>query len=220
MPIFSRMRRVDEEAGFTLPELLVVVMVTGIVMVALFSSLTSVTQATARTDARSQTLADTRRAMETITRDLRAANPIDALTPVSAYDNRVQFSVYCQTGSANCSGNLRSVRYQASGETLQRVVGATTAPLLQPQGTTSLPAHLRRGALLNDGSQPVFAYFRADGQQLVTTGASASPSTSFRDCAKTVRIHLRVRAEANNPSAVVNMRTEVALRNNNEVSGC
>lgn len=220
MSMQGRVGDANDESGFSLPELLVVVMITGIVMVALFSTLTSVTQATARTDSRTQTLADARRAIETITRDLRAANPIDDLTPVTAYDNRVQFSVYCRTGSADCSGNLRSVRYEVSGQRLQRIVGASTSPLLQPQGTSSLPPNLRRGAVLNDASQPVFTYFREDGQQLETTGANAAPSTSFRDCAKTVRVHLRVRAEANNPSAVVNMRTEVALRNNNEVSGC
>lgn len=215
-----RLRHENTEQGFTLPELLVVVLITGIVMIALFSSMTSIATATARTDSRTQTLAQTRLAMETITRDLRAANPIDELTPVADYDRRVQFSVYCRTGAPNCVNNLRSVTYRAAGRTLERVVGGGSRPLLGAEGTSTLAEHLRRGALLNDAATPVFTYFRADGQQLATTGASASPSTSFRDCAKSVRIHLRVRSEANNPNAEVSLRTEVALRNNNEVSGC
>lgn len=208
------------EDGFSLPELLVVVLITGIVMIALFSSMSSVTMATARTDARTQTITETRQAMETITRDLRAANPIDVISPVSDYDRRVQFSVYCKSGSADCVDNLRSVTYRGNGKKLERVVGGSAAPLLKPEGTGSLPPELRRGALLNSASEPIFTYFRADGQPFVTTGDGATPATSFRDCAKTVRIHLRVRAEANNPTAVVNLRTDVALRNNNEVSGC
>lgn len=209
-----------DESGFTLPELLVVILITGIVMVALFSSMTSVVSATARTDARTQTLNETRQAMETIIRDLRAANPIDALSSVADYDRTVQFSVFCSSGTPNCSGNLRSVRYRANAAVLERIVGGSTYPLLRPQGAASLSDGLRRGALLNTASEPVFTYFLRDGRRIQTSGSDSSPSTTFRDCAKTVRIHLKVRADSNDPKAVVDLKTDVALRNYNEVSGC
>jgi hypothetical protein len=158
--------------------------------------------------------------METIIRDLRAANPIDALASVPAYDREVTFSVYCKTGTPQCTNNLRSVTYRASGARLDRIVGGGAVPLLKPLGTPSRAEPLPRGALLNSGAEPVFTYFRRDGSRIETAGAAASPSTTFRDCAKTVRIHLKVRAGSNEPTALVDLTTDVALRNYNEVSGC
>lgn len=211
-----------DEAGFSLPELIMVVMLMSIIGVMLFTSMATFTRSTASTDAKTLTLSDTRTALETIARDLRAANPIDAISPTTRYDTEVGFSVFCSSPGANgcLSTNLRPVVYRVAGHTLERVVGGSTRPLVGPEGAPTLPGQLRRGAVVNSSTEPIFTYLDRDGVRLATSGVGAPPSTSFRDCAKTVRIHLKVRSAHNNPDAIVNMITTVALRNYNEVNGC
>lgn len=223
----SRLPKRHEEAtgeeGFSLVELLVVMLVMSIVSAIVMAAMVSYTRSTAAAEARTRALSDTRRAVETITRDLRAANPIDAVTPVSLYDSQVEFSIYCSNaGVGECgANNLRQVRYRydAATRTLYRDVVTGSAPLLGPTDTPSLAASKRLGAVVNSSSQPVFQYFDRDGNRFNTTSGNAPPATTFRDCAKTVRIHLVVRSEANT-DATVDLTTDVALRNYNEVDGC
>lgn len=217
-------RRVVDEEGFTLPELLITTLLMGIVSLILFTTTTSLTQTAARTEARSQTLSSARTALERIARDLRAANPVDELaagTPTSLYDSTVSFKVYCASG-LNCTDQLRATTYRVSGNRLEAVSGATTTVLQGPEGSSTLSDSLRRGAIVNSSSEPVFEYYRRDGSKIATSNVASVgiPSTYFRDCTKKVKIHLKVRAQANEPSQVVDLVTTVTLRNHNEVNPC
>ena len=92
-------RRDDD--GFTVSELLVVVLLLGIVSIVLLGAMESLTRTSAKTEAKAQTLADARTALETVARDLRAANPINELPsgPTAQYDTAVAFDVYCSAGA-------------------------------------------------------------------------------------------------------------------------
>jgi hypothetical protein len=195
----------------------------GVALATIFSSLDTFTRHTTATQDRSLMLTETRTAVEMITRDLRAANPIIALDPVKDYDTSVSFTVYCATvGVSNCgSGNIRSVRYRVRQNQLEQLQGSTTKVLLGPQGSASLPVTSRQGAIVNSSSQPVFKYFKKDGTQLVTSPTtSAAPASMFRDCAQYVEIHLVVVAEPGEPTSTVNLVTRADLRNFNQVTGC
>lgn len=218
----ARLRR--SEAGFSLVELVAVVGIMSIFGLAITTSLQSFTKTTTSTQSKTFALADVRGAVENIARDLRAANPIEAISatlPVSKYDNRISFTVWCSTvGDNGCTtANARKVVYELTGNTLVQTVGARTRNLLEPNpGTPTLAAVLRAGAVVNSASQPIFTYYSAKGTQLSTAGGT--PATTFRNCTKTVKIHLVVMAEPRRPDTAINLVTHVDLRNSNEVTNC
>lgn len=216
-----RRRSVGGEGGFTVVELGVVVLFMGIILAALYPSLDSYIRTTTATEVKAQVLADTRRAVETIARDLRAANPIDELASMTDYDNSVRFSVYCSTpGVGTCSSaRLRQVEYRRVGNSLERIVnGGAPLTILGPTGPSSLPAAEQFGAVVN--VEPVFRFLKEDGQVLATSGAAAPPSAvQFRNCAKSVEINLLVRT-ARTGEQNATLLTQVNLRNWNEVTGC
>lgn len=218
-PIPVRAEPGDED-GFTLPELLITVLLLGIVSVLLLTTLTTVTRVSSRTQDRNATLADARTALEIIARDLRAANPVNAVTGATAvYDNQVSFSVFCTTG-ASCTAGARSVTYTVTGGRLDQTTGGATKTLLGPDGTATLATSARRGAIVNATSEPVFTYFDRTGAVIATSSTGGTrPGTYFRDCTKRVRILLKVRSAANT-SDTVELTTAVNLRNYNEVNPC
>ncbi len=215
----------DERSdGFTMVEVLVAMLLLSIVSLMLLSTFSSFARTTVEVQTRSATLNDSRVALETITRDLRAANPIDDVSVAPAiYDRQVSFSVYCSTPGANgCGANrLRSITYRLNTTTraLERVVGTGVRPLVGPTGFTTLPTLERPGAIVNTASEPVFKYYDKDGVQLSTAGTDTGGGTYFRDCTKTVEINLRVRSEPGLESTT-DITTRIALRNDNEVTGC
>jgi type II secretory pathway pseudopilin PulG len=217
-------RRHRGDGGFTLIELASVVAITSVFGIAITASLQSFTKTTTSTQNKTFALADVRGAVENIARDLRAANPIEAISstlPVSQYDNRISFTVWCATpGDNGCtSANARRVVYQLTGNTLVQTVGARTRNLLEPDpGMPTLAAALRPGAVVNTASQPIFTYYTKKGTQLSTTGGT--PATTFRNCTKTVKIHLVVMADPRRPDSAINLVTHVDLRNSNEVTNC
>ena len=213
-----------DESGMSLLELAMVVVIMSVFGMAVAQGLQSFTSTTTATQRKTFALGDVRNATEAIARDLRAANPIEALpaaTPVSTYDNRVSFTVYCATvGDNGCTAkNARQVVYELSGNTLTQTVGLRTRELLLPDpGMTSLAADQRPGAVLNTAAQPVFTYYTKSGTVLSTSGGTAS--TTFRNCTKTVKIHLVVMAEPRRADTAINLSTHVDLRNSNEVTNC
>lgn len=223
-PVGRLRRHARGEGGFTLLELVGVVAIMGIFGIVIAESLQAFTRTTAATENKNQALADVRLATENIARDLRAANPIDAVQApltVASYANRISFTVYCATvGDNGCSsGHLRKVTYEVTGNALVQTVGARSRKLLLPSpAMTGVPVAQRPGAVLNTAAQPVFTYYTQKGTPLPTTGGT--PATTFRNCTKTVRIHLVVMAEANRPATSVNLITSVDLRNSNEVTNC
>jgi type II secretory pathway component PulJ len=215
-------RSAGDETGFALVELIVAMGLMSVVAIAGYTGVATFTRATSHAEARSQGVADGRTAIEIILRDLRAANPIDAVTPVSGYDTRVSFSVYCSdVGVDGCStSNLRSVAYQVVSNRLERVADGGTTVLVGPSGADALAVASQHGAIVNTAAQPVFTYYDAQGVALETQGASAVPATKFRDCARSVRIHLVVLTVDDEPSSAVELVSKVELRNYNEVSQC
>ena len=214
---------VCDEAGFTLVELLVAMVLMVIVAGVAFSGLNSVVTTSRRVEDRGFAVTDARQAVELIIRDARAANPIDLVTPVALYDTRITFSVYCaDDGVGSCSAdNLEQITYQVTGSALTRTSGGVPTLRLGPDPAAGgLPVAMRRGAVLNTAAEPVFTYFDAAGDELETQGLGAVPATTVQNCARSVAFRLLVRAASGEENAVVDLGTTVDLRNYNEVSQC
>lgn len=221
--LFGKLARkpADDEAGFNVLELLIVMALLGIVMSLVAVSLINVTGASRSTEERSFADTQLRNAVEQVARDIRAANPIDAQTPVSLYDTQIAFEIFC-TGGAGCGANqLRQVVYRVVSNRLEvSRGGAAFVPILEPSATSGLPVTSRQYAVVNPASEPVFTYLREDGTALETGGADPDPPERFRDCTRAVRIHLKMITEPGNTRAPADLTTTVTLRNFNEVSAC
>jgi prepilin-type N-terminal cleavage/methylation domain-containing protein len=226
MPRTRRRRRHDEH-GYSLLELMVVVLILGLVLPVLFNGLISVMNSSAGTQDRSFALANARTALEQIVRDLRAGDPIDVFAsgPVAQYETTVGFETYCSNagvGQCNASNRVHVV-YEVLNNGLYEVDSLGNSKLLVgPSGPSSYPANLQEGAIVQDSSIPVFSYFDNNGNQLSTSAQSGvgAPMTFFRDCAKSVEVHLRVLARPGDVAHAYDLDTRVELRNFQVVAGC
>lgn len=223
-PFAPRVLRRDE-SGFTVLELLIVMALFSLVMAVVGAGVVSITTATRSTDERSRANTELRNAVEALARDIRAANPIDAQTPVSVYDTQISFEIYCTPVGGTCNAdNLRQKVYRLAANRLELSVGGGAfRTVLGPSLTSQLPITQRQYAIVNTPTQPVFTYLRDDGSAIPTgvgtPGTPASPAR-FRDCTQAVRIHLRMITEPGNTLAPADLTTTVTLRNFNEVSNC
>jgi prepilin-type N-terminal cleavage/methylation domain-containing protein len=98
--------RLDDESGFTLPELVVAMAVLAVAMVILLSSLTTIQRAVVNEDLRSQNVNQARLAMQSIDRQLRSGNLLynpNAETP-AGFTLRVYTQAYALQDSASSVG--------------------------------------------------------------------------------------------------------------------
>lgn len=201
-----------------------VAMTTGImtvVLAVLLQALSAYSTSAAVTQSKVYTVDNVRHAMEIVLKDLRAANPISPLSPVSLYDNEISFTVYCSTpGVGSCAVNgSRPTTYRVTNHALTRTVSGTTRVLIGPSDGVGGARSQRAGAVVNAASEPVFQFFDVTGARLETSGASASAPTRFRDCSRTVRLTLEV-VGATGKTSLITFRSTVDLRNFQEVSAC
>lgn len=217
MKFLNRLRaRINRsESGFTMVELLTVTLLMAIVSVILYEAMGAAIFQTTVTDQQARALQQSRTAVDQLAQDLRAANPIDQLAsgePLSTYDRRISFDIYCSPGTPGCPADkLRKVIYRVTGSParLEREIeGGAVVTVLGPAGARN------RGEILNSSAQPVFRYFDRNGLQLSTAAGS---DVAINRCAKAVEIYLVVRA-ADTGDRSVNMKTRIDLRN--EVKGC
>lgn len=204
-----------DERGVTVIEMVVAMGVLLIFGAVAFSGLFGVNRATKSTQDKSQTLTEARQALETILRDLRAANPIDYRNVAAEYNTQVSFTVSCDTpGVGSCPANgQRAIAYRVVNFGIDRAVNGTWRTLLRP----AAPSATARGAVVNAATQPVFTYRSASGTVI---NPAVAGGTTFRDCTETVDVVLRVIDRAGNTTRPVVLSGRVTLRNYHEVSGC
>lgn len=216
-------RRVDNEAGFTLVELLIVVLLMSAFMLILYSSMDSFIKINDVTQGKSFSLAAARTTLERAAKEIRAANPISVQNPVTLYNTQVNFNVYCsQAGVGQCNAlNLRPVTFTVVDNAFVEQRPGSTRPIVGPEGPTAVPITERRGAVVNPASRPVFRYYDRQGVMLnAVSGGGGDPATDFRDCTRRVEILLIVVAEHRRPNSTIELTTDVDLRNFHRVSSC
>jgi prepilin-type N-terminal cleavage/methylation domain-containing protein len=152
-------RRPDDEAGFTLVELMVAMTVSLIVlsmmatMVAVYSK--ADTSIVSNADAASQV----RLTLLQLQSDIQSANPLSTLSSVAAYDDELQMTV-------QPSGKLVTWQYSYGTGDLTRQIGTSTAEVELTHVTNGNPS---------SGGEAVFSYFDHCSTNLVTQ-AQATPS--------------------------------------------
>lgn len=166
--------RRSESGQSTLVELSITLLILGLVMAFLFSSIESAERTVAATKLRVTNLDEARTLMAVLTKDLRTATRLQAGTApfVNANDRDVTFYANLD----NATGGPRKIRiYVDSSNEIIASVTDPDAASVAPDYTYTGTAKLRYVGryLANSPAQPVFEYVDADGTQLTTPLSSA-----------------------------------------------
>lgn len=212
---FSLNRRVRTQRGFTLLELLLVMLILSLIVGAVFSQMSDAQQ---RLNAEENRLGDFQEARDFVDQFFRDINQagtpnIRMFDPTSITfsspninDSRlavglvkIDTSTLMFEGSVNGTGTVQSVIYQVNGSgtcayCLQRSqVDKTTASSVTGQGTNW-------GTEINDvtnntSSTPIFRYFQYDGTEITSLPQDISTATGANYIAnvKTIQINLTIR---------------------------
>jgi prepilin-type N-terminal cleavage/methylation domain-containing protein len=148
------------EAGMTLVEMMVAMLVSTILAAGLISTVSVFTKAEANVVNSSNAAASVRGVLLQFQHDVQSANPLDALSSVSAYNDELQLTV-------QPSGSVVTWQYSSGAQTLTRTVGTSS--------TTELTN-------VTNGASAVFYYYDHCGVNQVTdpeaTAASIADSTT------------------------------------------
>ena len=118
--------RAREQAGFTLIELTVVMMLFGIVISVIFAMLINTQKSESFARTRGETLDELRVTMDRMTKELRQATSVVGMPTPS----HVEFMTYE-------NGTVADVTYDATGTTLTRKIGASPATTIESGLTTT-----------------------------------------------------------------------------------
>jgi prepilin-type N-terminal cleavage/methylation domain-containing protein len=213
-------RRGGEEAGFTLVETLLTLLILSIVMTVAFNFLDRSSILTYRADAHSRAEDEVQRVLRTVTENVRGAAPIgnacttatDSESPpfIAGYDNCTQFTVLrTSTGIDSCArtefvyGIVGSSAPRQLVERRREYTGTTTSCTAGPLGFR----RLLLSDVMNDTTlEPLFTYYAGDGTKIATSSAAAVVK------AATVKVTIVARYRKGAPNLTIS--SSAALRNN------
>jgi prepilin-type N-terminal cleavage/methylation domain-containing protein len=160
-------RRRDRDAGFTLTEMLVVIMLFTMIGAAITTTVVSGLRHQTTLQDRSQAIAGARTALERVDRDLRAADPLMA---VSA--NQLVMS---EVPNENAPTATRQITYSViaagtSNELVVDEVDTSTTGVV-----TTKPRRVLLTNLVNGAANPIFSY--VSSTETVTVSFAVQPST-------------------------------------------
>lgn len=168
-------RRLRQQEGFTLPEVLIAVAIAMIISLAAFSLIDFVMKQTGQTTGRIDATQRGRMAMDTITRQLRSQVCLPSGTPSMVNRignvtdaNSVSFFVDFSDGSdSTLAPELHTISFDAASKQVSETVikgGKNATPLkdLPYDGTAFKKTILSDVVALTDGT-PVFRYYAYDG---------------------------------------------------------
>lgn len=210
-----RHRDAAKDRGFTLTELLVVIVLLGLVGAAIASVVTMALHQQTQVQDRGQALTDARNALQRISRDIRRADPLLTQTPLSQQNTNLStavapsdnaLSLCYATGSAttDCQGTLpistttcpdgstaRTATNPCPGSvavTYRLVSGTLYQDSTASSGATTTTALVRN--VVNTSAQPVFTYSPPSSD----AGASCAngDGTYDRTCISSVAVTLWV----------------------------
>lgn len=174
----SRRPRPEDEEGFTLVELLVVVALAAVIGTLTTSAIVSAFRSQTKLDGRADAVIQVRQALQRTLRDVRAADPIKGITA-----SQLTLSVNNGSGSQDVTYRVQTT----SGVT--SLLRTTTAG----SGTQIVASHL-----VNTAAQPVFTvqpvpnYQAPSGVNGATCGMNAYPGYYEPDCVGTITVRLVV----------------------------
>ena len=217
-------RRGNDESGMTIVEVTLTMLILSIVLVMALDFMDRASRLTLRAEAHGRTEDEVQRAMRTVTQQVRAAKPIagpcSATTDVppagqsalpAGYGNCIQVTVP-RSDSALDACDATTYIFGIVTRTTDgvRLLVENRRPVTQSGSTCITGAPTGRRVLLekidNDGTQPLFIYYAADGLVIPSTNTATVPKAS----SVKVTLAARFRAEAD----PVLLSSRAALRNN------
>ncbi|HEX8003955.1 MAG TPA: prepilin-type N-terminal cleavage/methylation domain-containing protein [Mycobacteriales bacterium] len=184
--LLKRVRRGGDTAGFTLVELLVVIILMGVVGAMVTTSIASSLRADRRTRSRVDTSADMTKGFDRITKQIRVAAPVISFSSTS-----IAVETY-----RNGARRRFTYTYDSAAKTVtEKTDGYASATAVSPS-TTSTRVLLTN---VTNGATPMFKYYDRDGVV----------ATQIKDIAR-VEVTLVEKPKEQNP---VVLSTSVYLRN-------
>lgn len=190
----SRRCRDRDEAGFTLVELSIVMMISTIVMVSIVGMLTSSSKAERTVSALASSQEQVRLAVVEIEQDLRSAEPLIALPNATDYPKRMEIVHLAFNDDAVTRFRWR---LDPTKEELVREV-------LDNNGNVTATTYRLTGVTNNT----VFRYFNAQGTELTADNAT---SETIARC--TMRVRVLIDAAAEKGGIPLDNWSDVQLRN-------
>lgn len=190
-----------EDHGFTLSEVLVVAGIFLTVLSVLLTTLEVALRQERRTAAVVDNNLQVTTALAAMTREIRAANPIDT-TGITSSD-QMRFSLTVSVGTDQ-AGDSATWRFSVDGQ--QRLVQERVV-----SGAVEDQRILIR-QLANGPDQPLFRYFDDSGAELTTTGAAAVSPSTVAQCTVRVLIHILSVPEVRG-APIHEATTDVQVRN-------
>ena len=200
--------RRDDHAGFSVIELTITSLLLAIVVTAMVGLLDSQTRADRRIQALVNSQEDVRLALTTVSRDIRAADPMIAQSALTDYRDQLDMTLY------DASDVSRHVRWK-----LDPTTQILTRETIAADGTSVVTYRLKR--VHNDDAgavQPLFSYYNATNDDLLIPGLSSTQPADVVTC--TVRVHVRVVADTNPGPQPFTDEADVELRNQTAASVC
>lgn len=193
--------RTSADAGFTLVEMLVVIVVLGVIGAVVSSAVVSSLRTQRLTQANVQSTSDARTAVERMTRDMRTANPLRA-----GEAGRTTFDMYyagrCERRTYYVSGGDLKLDRQAFAAGVR--CGSSSATPGAAVTTTVVEN------VTNDSTQPLFRYFRWDSVAKQRAEVTAPVAATAIRSVDTVLVEVSVSTPEQGD---VSLKTLVDLRN-------
>lgn len=184
------------EDGFTVVELAITMMISMIVMVALFGVLDSQMRAERRVNNYADNQEELRLAIVAMQRDIRSSEPLKALATSAEYALRIDLNIYDDI--VNTSPDPVRWRVDTNTQELLREVVAS-------DGSATI-THRVRGVANNYGN-PLFRFFKGNQEEYFAT----DPPADIAQC--TIRIKIRLVAAPNAGPAPAVLTSDAQLRN-------
>ncbi|HEX9683334.1 MAG TPA: hypothetical protein VGA13_09645 [Acidimicrobiales bacterium] len=184
----------SEEAGFTIVELAVTMLVMSLVMVGAMAMFASMLTNDRYQQALVNNQEKVRFALLELGRDIRNANPINPHDDVNAYATAIEMS----TGPGG--GTQTHIRWQLTGSTLTRSV-------LSAPGGAATSTRVVLDGVDNDPSSPFLRYFDDQGAEITTIQTSGD----YANCA--IRVEMTVFAADDPVGSQFVEQTSAEIRN-------
>jgi prepilin-type N-terminal cleavage/methylation domain-containing protein len=211
----ARLRRLRDETGMTLPEVMVVVAILGVVMLFALQSVASFETAATGGIVRLENLDEARLLMQVLSKDVRTTTRLDTTTSpfVLADDNEVTF--YANLNLSTSCPKLVHLYIDSQDRLVENVTEPNAGGTPPACSYTGQPKTRLVGRYVdNAASQPIFTYYYDNAGTLTPFPSSATPLSGENGLLVTaIGLDLAIRKDTTLSVAHTTLQTRVRLPN-------